>query len=100
MTYVEETLAAAARLQEQTTPGQYAVLARRAERLLDGLFTVEVHLARDLMVKIALRERFVPDRVERAVLAVATRRLVADLADAWSVWRRPAPVAEPAMATA
>src|SRR5437773_58002 len=39
--YVAETAAAMARLQEMTSPGQYAALVGRAERLLDGMFTVE-----------------------------------------------------------
>ncbi len=86
--YVRETIAGAARLQEMTTPGQYAALVRRAGRLLDNLFRVEVRLERELMVKIAMRERFDRARVERAVLAVATHRLIEELAEAWSVWNR------------
>ena len=88
---VEETRAAAARPQERTPPAQDAAPAARAERLLDGLFTVEIHLDRELMVAIAIRERFVPARVKRAVLTAATRKLIDDPAAAWSVHRRAAP---------
>ena len=82
--YVAETLAAAARLQELTTAGQYAALARRAERLLDGMFTVETNLDPDLMLKIALRERFDAPRVKQAILVVATGKLIDELALAWA----------------
>lgn len=88
--YVAETCAAAARLQERTTPGQYAALTGRAERLLDSLLRVEIRLERELMVKIAMRERFDPARTERAILAVASHRLILGLSDSWSVWREPA----------
>jgi hypothetical protein len=83
--YVAETCAAAARLQEQTTPDQYAALAERAERLLDGMFTVETNVDPELRVKIALREKFEPARVKQAILMVATWQLISDLAAAWSV---------------
>lgn len=89
--YMEETLAAAARLQEGTTRGQYEALAARAERLLDGLFTIDIDVEPELMAKIAIRERFVPARVRQAILMVATHRLIANLAAAWSV-RQAAPV--------
>jgi len=85
--YVAETLAAAARLQEMTSAGQYAALVGRAERLLGGMFTVETNLDPELMAKIAIRERFDPPRVKQAILVVATRRLIDDLAGAWSVRR-------------
>lgn len=90
--YVRETACAVARLQEHTTAEQYEALVERAERLLDGMFTVEVNLDYELMVKIALRERFVPARVKQAVLVVATWQLINDLAGRWSVRRTPAPV--------
>lgn len=107
--YERETLAGAARLQEMTTPGQYAALVQRAGRLLDSLFRVEIRLEHSLMVKIAMRERFDRARVERAILAVATGRLIAELAESWSVWSRqgrrsstpgrpPKPVGQPRMA--
>lgn len=89
--YLEETDRAVARLQEQTTPGQYAALVRRAERLLEGLFRVEIQLDHETMVKIALRERFVPARVKQAILMAATQKLIADLAAAWDVRRAPTP---------
>lgn len=99
--YVEEAERAAARLQEQTTPRQYGALVRRAERLLDGLFKVDVKLDRGTMVKIALRERFIPARVKQAILMAATHQLIADLAAAWSVNRRvAAPAGQPAPAAA
>ncbi len=88
--YVAETHRAAARLQEQTTPEQYARLVARAERLLEGLFTVETNVDPDLRIRIALRERFEPARVKQAILNVATWQLVRDLAGAWSVRSRPA----------
>ena len=87
--YVAETRAAAARLQEQTTPDQYAALAERAERLLDGMFTVETNVDPELRVKIALREKFEPARVKQAILMVATWQLISDLAAAWSVRKNP-----------
>jgi hypothetical protein len=88
--YVAETLAAAARLQEQTSAEQYARLVARAERILDGLFTVETNVDPELQVKIALRERFETPRVKQAILNVATWQLIRDLADAWSVRSRKA----------
>src|SRR5262245_28955761 len=96
--YVMETCAAAARLQEQTTPVQYAALAERAERLLDGMFRVETNVDPELQVRIALREKFEPARVKQAILMVATWQLISDLAAAWSV-RKPA-VTAPARALA
>lgn len=89
--YVAETVAAAARLQEQTSADQYAALVGRAERLLDGMFSVETNVDPDLQVHIALREKFEPARVKQAILMVATWQLISDLANAWSV--RKAPVA-------
>ena len=82
--YVAETLAAAARLQELTPAGQYAALAGRAERLLEGMFAVGTNLDPELMAKIAIRERFDAPRVRQAILVVAARRLVDDLAWAWT----------------
>ena len=70
--YVAETCAGSARLQETTTPGQYATLVDRAERLLDGMFTVETNVDPDLQVRIALREKFEAARVKQAILMVAT----------------------------
>src|ERR1043166_7030750 len=96
--YVAETCAAAARLQEQTTPDQYAALAERAGRLLDGMFRVETNVDPELRVKIALREKFDPARVKQAILMVATWQLINDLAAAWSV--RNTPVAAPARSPA
>jgi hypothetical protein len=92
--YVEETAAAAARLQEQTTPGQYAALLRRAERALDGLFRVDLRLEAELMAKVALRERFDRARIKQALLNIAAWRLIAGLAEAWTGRAaRPAPAA-------
>ena len=78
--YVAETAMAAARLQEQTRPEQYAALVERGYRLLDGLFTVETSVDPELQVKIALREKFVPARVKQAILMVATWQLINDFA--------------------
>ena len=91
--YVAETAAAAARLQEMTSAGQYAALAGRAERLLEGMFTIETNVDPELMVKIAIRERFVAPSVKQAILMVATWQLVHDLSQTWSV--RGAPTAVP-----
>ena len=87
--YVGDTATSAARLQEHTTPERYAALVRRAERMLDGMFYVDVQVEPDLMVKIALREKFVAERVERAILMVATWRLIGRLATKWSAHRTP-----------
>ncbi|HEV3029715.1 MAG TPA: hypothetical protein VG457_19205 [Planctomycetota bacterium] len=87
--YVAETCAGAARLQEQTTPGQYAALVERAERLLVGMFRVETNVDPDLQVRIALREKFDGDRVKQAILLVATWQLIRGLSNAMSV--QPAP---------
>jgi len=96
--YVAEAVAGAARLQEQTTPEQYAALVDRAHRLLDGMFSVETNVDPELQLRIALREKFEPARVKQAILMVATWRLISDLAAAWSV--RKAPVAAPVRALA
>src|SRR5262245_39392498 len=82
--YVEETVAAAARLQEQTTPVQYAALLRRAERALDGLLRVDLQVDAELMTKVALRERFDRARTKQALLNIATWQLIAGLAGAWT----------------
>ena len=74
--YVAETCSGAARLQEQTTPDQYAALVERAERLLDGLFSVETNVDPELQTRIALREKFEPARVKQAILMVATWQLI------------------------
>jgi len=99
--YVAETAAAAARLQEITSAGQYAALAGRAERLLEGMFTIETTVDPDLMVKIAIRERFVAPRIKQAILMVATWQLINDLSRAWSIRRTAtaAPKAALALAT-
>ena len=91
--YVAETCAAAARLQEQTTPEQYAALVERAQRLVDGMFTVETNVDPELQIKIALREKFEPARAKQAILMVATWQLIHDLANAWSVRKAPLPAA-------
>ena len=96
--YVAETLAAAARLQEMTSAGQYAALAGRAERLLQGMFTVDTNLGPDLMVKIAIRERFDAPRVKQAILVVATRQLIDDLAVSWRAGKPAAAVSKLAAA--
>jgi hypothetical protein len=96
--YVAETLAAAARLQEMTSAGQYAALVGRAERLLEGMFTVETNLDPELMVKIAMRERFEAPRVKQAILVVATWQLIDELAGAWTGTRRAAAVSRTAPA--
>jgi hypothetical protein len=91
--YVAETCAASARLQEQTTPEQYVALVERAERLLDGMFTVETNVDPELRTRIALREKFEPARVKQAILMVATWQLINDLANAWNVRKSAVPVA-------
>ena len=88
--YVADTCAGAARLQEQTTAEQYAALVERAERLLEGMFSVETNVDAELQVRIALREKFEPARVKQAILMVATWQLIRDLAEAWSVRKTPA----------
>ena len=98
--YVAETCAAAARLQEQTTPEQYAALVERAERLLDGMFTVETNVDPELRAKIALREKFEPARVKQAILMVATWQLINEMAAAWSVRKSAVPAAARALAAA
>ncbi len=90
--YLAETRAAVARLEESTTPEQLAALRVRAERLLGGLFTVEILLEDEIQVAIALREKFEPVRVKQAILNVATWRLIESLAGKWSG----KPVAAPA----
>lgn len=82
--YVAETRAAAARLQESTTPEQYGTLLERAERLVEGLFTVEIRLDEEIQRLIALRERFDAVRVKQAILNVATWALIDGLASAWT----------------
>ncbi len=91
--YVAETLAGAARLQEQTTPDQYAALVERADRLVDGMFTVETNVDHELQLKVALREKFDAARTKQAILMVATWQLISDLASAWSIRRSTAPAA-------
>ena len=99
--YVAETAVAAARLQEMTTPGQYAALVGRAERLLEGMFTVDVALEPELMLKIAIRERFDGPRVKQAILNVATWQLINDFAGSMSLrGKRAAAVSRPAAAVA
>jgi hypothetical protein len=87
--YVAETCAGAARLQEQTTPGQYAALVELAERLLGGMFAVETHVDPDLQVRIALREKFDAVRVKQAILLVATWGLIRGLSSAMNVRTAP-----------
>lgn len=82
--YLAETRAAVARLEESTTPDQYAALKARAERLVGGLFTVEILLEDEIQIEIALREKFEPARVKQAILVVATWRLIESLAGKWS----------------
>jgi hypothetical protein len=89
--YLAETRAAVARLQESTSADQYKRLVERAERQLDGLFTVDIRLDPEDQVRIALRERFVPARVKQAILNVATWKLIDDLAGAWTGRRREIP---------
>ena len=96
--YVAETRAAAARLQESTTPVQYARLVERAERLVAGLFRIEIRLDGDLQALIALRERFEPARVKQAILNVATWALIAGLADQWTGRTPSVPVRKEAVA--
>lgn len=98
--YVAETCAGAARMREQTTDAQYQALVERAERLLDGMFTVETNVDPDLMVRIALREKFDAARVKQAILMVATWKLISDLANAMSVRKTAAPVAARPLALA
>lgn len=89
--YLAETLATVARIQEQTTPEEYAALASRARRLVERLFTIEVNLDSDLMARVALHERLAPARARQAILMVATWKLIRDLAEGWSV-RKTRPV--------
>jgi hypothetical protein len=81
--YEQETRAAAARLQEMASPERYGALVRRAERTLEGMFTVETMVEPELQVKIAIRERFEAARVKQAILMVATGRLFRSLAASW-----------------
>jgi hypothetical protein len=89
--YVREARLSAARLEEQTTPDQYGALKERALRLLEGLFTVDIPVDPDLMVKIALRERFVAPRIKQAIIMVATHQLIANLAASWRLGPTGAP---------
>ena len=89
--YLQETKDASARLQESTSADLYARLVERAERMLEGLFTVEIRLDLADQVAIVLRERVVPARAKQAILNVATWKLIDDLAGAWSGRRRAAP---------
>ena len=102
--YVAETAVSAARLQEQTTAAQYAALVERAERLLDGMFTVETSVDPDLQVRVALREKFEAARVKQAILMIATWQLINSLAASMSVRKAPssakATEGKPAAATA
>ena len=82
--YLAEARAAAARLRESTTPEQYAALWARAERLVEGLFTVEVRLEDEIQALVALREKFDAARAKQAILVVATWRLIEELAGKWS----------------
>ena len=91
--YVAETKAAAARLQESTTPERYATLLERAERLLSGLFTVEIRLDEEIQRLIALRERFDAARTKQAILNVATWALIEGLAASWTGRRAVVPAA-------
>ena len=97
--YVAEARAGAARLQEQTTPEQYAALVERAGRLLDGMFRVETRVDPDLQVLIALREKFDAGRTKQAILLVATWQLIHGLSDAMNVRTAPA-AASPTRAAA
>jgi hypothetical protein len=90
--YVAEACAGAARLQEQTTPDQYAALVERATRLLEGLFSVDTNVDFHLQAKIALREKFDHHRVKQAILMVATWQLVNSLARAWDARPAQSPV--------
>jgi hypothetical protein len=98
--YAAEACSGAARLQEQTTAGQYAALVDRAQRLLDGMFSVETNVDPELQVKIALREKFEAARVKQAILMVATWQLIQDLASAWSVRKSVVPAAARPLAAA
>lgn len=91
--YVADACAGAARLQEQTTPAQYAALVERAERLLVGMFRVETRVDPDLQVRIALREKFDAERTKQAILLVATWQLVHGLSNAMNVRTAPAAAA-------
>jgi hypothetical protein len=95
--YLAETRAAVTRLEESTTPEQYAALKARAERLVGGLFTVEIHLEDEIQAQIALREKFEPARVKQAILVVATWRLIESLAGKWSGKPVAAPVRKEAV---
>jgi hypothetical protein len=96
--YLADARAAAARLQESTSAGLHARLRERAERLLAGLFTVEIRLDLADQVAIVLRERFVPAASKQAILNVATWKLIDDLAAAWTGRRPAAPVRREAAA--
>ena len=63
----------------------------RAQRLVDGMFSVETNVDPELQMKIALREKFEPARAKQAILMVATWQLINDLANAWSVRKTPVP---------
>jgi hypothetical protein len=97
--YVEETAVMAARLQEQTTPAQYEALGARARRLVEDLLSVETGVPLEVRVKIALREKFDPERTRQAILAVATWSLFSGLGKAKNVRTAPAAAAWPRPAT-
>ena len=71
-----------------------AALVERAQRLLDGMFSVATNVDPELQMKIALREKFEPARAKQAILMVATWQLIHELANAWNV--RKSAVATPA----
>jgi hypothetical protein len=98
--YVAEAAAGAARLQEQTTAERYAALVDRAERLIDGMFSVETNVDPELQVKIVFREKFEAPRVKQAILMVATWQLINELADTWSGRKAAAPLRPSALAAA
>src|SRR5260370_40925998 len=93
--YSADACAGAARLQEQTTADQYPALVDRAQRLLDGMFSVETNVDPELQAKIALRETLEPARVKQPVLMDATWQLINDLANASSVRHTTAPPVSP-----
>lgn len=92
--YLAETRASVARLEETATPDQMAALRSRAERLVAGLFTIEILLEDEIQVEIALREKFEPARVKQAILNVATWRLIETLAGKWAGRPAAAPLAK------
>ena len=80
-----------------TRRGYSPAVRARAERLIEGLLSVETRVDPELQVKIALRERFDPARVKQAILIVATGQLIEGLAGRWTGRPAAVPARAPAL---